>query len=169
MLRIQAQRGGQTHLAAHVLGPGRGRIQARDNRGAGGRADGGIRPRVPIADAALGEAVEVRRVRVFVTITTELRPDVLGGEPENVGARPGIGGANGVTVEAGDDAHKDEEQCGAKRFHGCDVCAEIVRRRFPRTRKHANERKSSKAKAQSSREGPRIKGFQGTRRRGEGE
>lgn len=72
-------------LRPQPLRPERCRIHPGDEARAGGRADwrGGEGARV--ADALAGERVEARRARVGVTITTEVRADVLGGDPEDIG------------------------------------------------------------------------------------
>ena len=107
-LRIHLEAAGQRHHGAHVLGTGGRRIQAADQRGAGGRADGGTRPGEAVAQATRGEGVHVRRSCVFVAIAAHLRTMVLAGNPEDV--RPvGSGGAEGGELPA-ESPEGDEHQ-----------------------------------------------------------
>ena len=61
-------------------------VHPRSDGVAAGRADAGHAEGVGEADAAGGQAVEVRRAGRAVAEGCEERADVLAGEPENVGA-----------------------------------------------------------------------------------
>ena len=85
--RVHFKTGRQAGHAAHMLGPGGGRIDAGDDRRAGRGADRRIRTRPGVAQAALGQAVEIRRDGVRVAVAAQVRSVVLAGYPENVRQR----------------------------------------------------------------------------------
>ena len=87
--REEAHARRQAHQAAHVLPAGRLRIHPGDDGGSRRRADRGGGPYVPIAEAAAGQGVEVRRLRVAIAVDPEVRRVVLAGNPQDV--RPRLG------------------------------------------------------------------------------
>jgi hypothetical protein len=100
----------QPHLAAHVLGTGGWRIDARNDRRAGRRAHRCRRPRAQVTHPARRQLVEVRRGGVGVAVATELRPVVLAGHPEDV--RP-VGGGRELRRQ---NKNKEGEE-GVELFH----------------------------------------------------
>ena len=89
-LREEPEALGQPGLAAHVLGAGRDRVEAADDRGAGRRAHGRGRPGVAVDQAPGGEPVEVRGRGEGVAVGAKLGSVVLARDPENVRRRQGI-------------------------------------------------------------------------------
>ena len=80
--------------AAHVIAARGWAVEAGDDRGARGRADGRDGPSVGIAEGARRELVDMGRGRVGVAVAAQLRAVVLAGDPEDVGLR-GEGGGCG--------------------------------------------------------------------------
>ena len=84
MLREQFHAGRQCHLTAHMLGTERRGEHAADERGAGRRADRGIRPGVAKQHAPRSKGIDMRRAGQPIAIAAHLRPVILAGDPEDV-------------------------------------------------------------------------------------
>ena len=69
-------------------------MEAGDDRGARGRADGSDGPSVGIAEGARRELIEIGRGRGGVAVAAHLRTVILVGDPEDVGLS-GEGGEGG--------------------------------------------------------------------------
>ena len=74
----------ERRVAAHMLSAQRVGIHARDQAGATGRRDAAHRKGVDVADAFRGETIEVQCGSAGLAEATEMRADVLAGQPQNV-------------------------------------------------------------------------------------
>ena len=74
----------QAGHAAHVLGAGRGRVDAGDDRRARRCADRGGRAGIGVAQTALGQAIDVGGGGVCVAVAAKVHTIVLAGNPEDV-------------------------------------------------------------------------------------
>ena len=83
-------------------------MQAGDNGGARGRADGRDGPSVGIAEGALRKRVDMGRGRVGVAIAAHLRAVVLAGDPEDIGLRGDGGGCGEGEKESEGEREKAE-------------------------------------------------------------
>ena len=109
-LRKHFLTGGIGDHAAHVVATGRRAVEAGDDRGARGRADGRNGPGVGVAQGTRSEFIEVRRGRIGIAVGTHLRAVVLAGNPEDVGLR-GDGGE-------GEKQSEGEGEKGSEEAHG---------------------------------------------------
>ena len=106
ILRVHLDAGRKGHLAPHVFGAeGRGQ-HARDDRGAGGGADRGVRPDVAEEHAPRRQCIHVGRTRQRVAVAAHLLAVVLTGDPEDVGV---IGGTGAGEEPAETKADRGEE------------------------------------------------------------
>ena len=84
VLRIHLEPFGQTRVAAHMLGPGAGRIEPTDECRAGGRAHGRGGPTVEVHHPLGRQSIEVGRLGILITVTAKFRTVILRSNPENV-------------------------------------------------------------------------------------
>lgn len=97
---------GHLRVAAHVHGADRCLIHSRDDSGAAGRAHAGGGEGVGVTHSFFGKLIEIGSDRVGVAVAAKVGPDVLGREPENVGA---------IRRRSDDGKKNEEEDC----FHKC--------------------------------------------------
>ncbi len=72
------------HAATHVSGSITGSVHSTNDRGASRCTNWIVRPSVIVDHALFCKRINVRRYCIWIAVATNLRPDIFGGQPQNV-------------------------------------------------------------------------------------